>query len=81
MMPVFPILLLIFALGNLFLYQRLSQDVYRVLTATTAAVCLIWGFAIAHWSVTLLSLFLLLRFKDVVLPTRSPQSVPASKSQ
>ncbi|MBP0018434.1 MAG: hypothetical protein J7647_12905 [Cyanobacteria bacterium SBLK] len=72
-MQVFPLLLLIFALGNLFLYQRLSQDVYRVLTAAIAVVCLIWGFAIAHWSIHLLSLFFLLRFKDIIIGTHSTQ--------
>ncbi|MEM9544120.1 MAG: hypothetical protein AAGA60_32125 [Cyanobacteria bacterium P01_E01_bin.42] len=72
-MQAFPLLLLICALGNLFLYQRLTHDVYRVLTAAIAVVCLIWGFAIAHWSIHVLSLFLLLRFKNVILgihPTR-----------
>ncbi|MDB9311999.1 hypothetical protein PN462_02715 [Spirulina sp. CS-785/01] len=67
MLPIFPLLLLVFALGNLFLYQRSSHDVYRVLTAAIAVVCLIWGFALAHWSIHLLSLVLLLKFRDLPL--------------
>lgn len=71
MIPVLPLLLLVIALGNVFLYQRSSHDVYRVLTAAIIVVCLIWGFAIAHWSIHLLSLLLLFRFRQVSLQTSS----------
>jgi len=60
MFPVFPLLLLITALGSIYLYQRFSNEVYRVLVASLAIVCLIWGFAVAHWSIHLLCLVFLL---------------------
>lgn len=63
MLPVLPISLLIVALGSVILYQKSSHELTRVLTAVTAAVCLIWGFAISHWLLHLLSLLLLFRFK------------------
>lgn len=62
MLPILPLLLLVVALGSIVLYQRTTNDIYQVLAAGTAIVCLIWGFAIAHWSIHLLSLILLFRF-------------------
>ena len=64
MLPVLSISLLIVALGSIVLYQKSSHELTRVLTAVTAAVCLIWGFAISHWLLHLLSLFLLFQFKS-----------------
>jgi len=65
MLPVFPLLLLSIAIGSILLYQRVSHELWRVLAAGTAIVCLIWGFAIAHWSIHLLSLVVLLKFKEL----------------
>jgi hypothetical protein len=63
-LPMFPFILLIIALGSILIYQKTSHEVTRVLMAGSAIVCLIWGFAIAHWSIHLLSLILLLKLKS-----------------
>ena len=76
MYPVFPIFFLIIALGAIFFYQRASHELTRVLMAVTATVCLIWGFAIAHWSIHLLCLALLLRFRS---PSKIMQMVKIQK--
>jgi membrane protein YdbS with pleckstrin-like domain len=64
-LPIFPLTLLTIALVSIWYYQRTANDIYRVLSAIIAVVCLIWGFAIAHWSVHLLSLVLLYKFNTV----------------
>ncbi|WP_242032839.1 hypothetical protein [Oscillatoria sp. FACHB-1406] len=63
MLPILPLLLLGTAIYSIFLYQKGSGELLRVLAAVTAIVCLIWGFAIAHWSILLLGLVLLLPSK------------------
>lgn len=70
-LPVLPFVLLIVALGNLVLYQRATHELSRVLTACIAVTCLIWGFAIAHWSIHLLCLLLLLKFRHLALVSAS----------
>jgi hypothetical protein len=59
-LPLFPLLLLAFAVFNIVVYQFLTQDVYRVLSASLAVVCLVWGLALTHWSIMLLGLLFLL---------------------
>ncbi len=59
--PLLPLCLLIMALVSILFYQRTANDIYRALSAMTAIICLIWGFAIAHWSIHLLCLLLLYR--------------------
>ena len=66
-LPVLPLGLLLIALAGIWYYQRTANDIYRVLSAIIAVVCLIWGFAIAHWSIHLLSLLLLYKFNSVSL--------------
>lgn len=66
-LPLLPLTLLIIALVSIWYYQRTANDIYRVLSAMTAVICLIWGFAIAHWSIHLLSLLLLYRLNAVSL--------------
>jgi hypothetical protein len=66
-LPLVPLALLIIALVSIWYYQRTANDIYRVLSAMTAVICLIWGFAIAHWSIHLLSLLLLYRLNAVSL--------------
>lgn len=61
-LPIFPLILLLTAIGSIFIYQKASHEVTRMLAAGAAVVCLIWGFSIAHWSIHLLCLCLLLRF-------------------
>ncbi len=59
------IILLTVALVNILIYQRTTQELTRILTVTLAMVGLIWGLAIAPWSIQLLALVLLLRFRLV----------------
>ncbi|MDY6782997.1 MAG: hypothetical protein SW833_10695 [Cyanobacteriota bacterium] len=61
MISVLPLLLLIAASYSIFVYQRTSGELARVLAAGTAVVCLIWGLAIAHWSFHILGLLVLLQ--------------------
>jgi hypothetical protein len=61
--PFLSLSLLIIALVSIVIYQKTSQEVTKMLLAGGAIVCLIWGFAIAHWSIHLLCLLLLLNFK------------------
>lgn len=68
MLPITPILLILTALGSILWYQRTPHEIYRVLAAVLAVVCLIWAFAIAHWSIQLLGLLLL--FKSNWLSTK-----------
>ena len=75
-LPIFPILLLLTALGSVFLYQYTDLDIFKVLAAGTAIICLVWGLVIAHWSIHLLSLIVLFKFKSPVLKT---VQVPANK--
>ncbi|MGF1478359.1 MAG: hypothetical protein ACFB4I_02545 [Cyanophyceae cyanobacterium] len=63
-LPIFPILLFLTAAGSILLYQRTALDIFKVLAAGTAIVCLIWGLIIAHWSIHLLSLIVLLKLKS-----------------
>ncbi|WP_026079696.1 hypothetical protein [Spirulina subsalsa] len=74
MLPVFPLLLLFLALANIWIYQRSTNELTRVLTVATAAVCLIWGFAIAHWSIHLLSLLLLFKYRELAFALSSSRS-------
>jgi hypothetical protein len=66
-LPLFPILLLVVAIVNIVWYQRASHELSQVLAAGGAIVCLVWGFAIAHWSILLLGLFFLLKFRSMPL--------------
>ena len=59
----FSLCLLIIALGSILIYQRTSHELTRMLSCGCAIVFLIWGFAIAHWSIHLLCLLLLLNIK------------------
>jgi hypothetical protein len=64
MLPLLPIILLIVALGSVFVYQKTAHEVTRVLAASSVIVCLVWGFAVAHWSIHLLCLLFLLKLRD-----------------
>ena len=58
--PMFLILLFSTALVNLFLYLRTANDIFGVLAVGMTICCLIWGLVIAHWSIHLLALLVLL---------------------
>jgi len=64
---MFPILLIVTALGSVFLYIRTSQEIYGVLAIVTTIVCLIWGLVVAHWSIHILALLLLFKLKSPLL--------------
>ena len=61
--------LLMIALFNIFVYQRAEHEVTKVLCAAAAIVCIIWGFAIAHWAIHLFCLLLLVRYKFSLKPS------------
>jgi hypothetical protein len=64
---IFPILLLITAIGSILWYQRTTNDIFYALAVSSAIIGLIWSLAIAHWSVLLLGLLVLLKFPSPVL--------------
>lgn len=66
-LTMLPASLLIVALGSIVLYQKVTHELSRMLLAVSAIVCLIWGFAIAHWSIHLLCLFLLFALTNRLL--------------
>ncbi len=57
---MFPILLLVTAIASIVVYLRTDNDIFGLLAVGMSVSCLIWGLAIAHWSVHLLALFALL---------------------
>lgn len=67
MLPMFPILFLVTAVGSVFWYLRTANDIFGVLAAGSALVCLIWGLVHVHWAVHLLSLLLLLKFSSPIM--------------
>lgn len=60
MLPILPLLFLVTSLGSIILYLRTAHDIFGILAVGSAIVCLIWGLVIAHWSVHLLVLIVLL---------------------
>jgi multidrug efflux pump subunit AcrB len=66
---MFPFLLFVTALVSIFLYQRTNQEIYLVLSVSSAIICLLWGLAIAHWAIHLVSLLALLFLRTPVLKT------------
>lgn len=82
--PIFPILLFLTALFNLFLYLRTANDIFAVLAAGMTICCLIWGLIIAHWSIHLLALLALLfcgRSKAIARVGSSPVATVAVGSK
>ncbi|MBZ8178842.1 MAG: hypothetical protein SAL07_25185 [Oscillatoria sp. PMC 1051.18] len=71
-LPMFPLLLTI-VVTSIIWYQKSSHELSRVLAAGAAIVCLIWGFAVAHWSFHLLSLVFLFKL-DWLLATLGVES-------
>ena len=48
-------------------YQKTDNDIFGALTVASAVACLIWGLVIAHWSIHLLGLVVLLKFRTPIL--------------
>lgn len=57
---MFLFLLLVTALTSIVIYLRTNNDIFGLLGIFMSLICLIWGLAIAHWSVHVLALFALL---------------------
>lgn len=64
---LFPILLLVTAIGSVLWYQHTANDIFGVLAAASAIACLVWGLVIAHWSIHLLSLIVLLKVRAPIM--------------
>jgi hypothetical protein len=71
MIPIFPILLLITALISICLYQRTDQEIHLVLAIFSAIIGLIWGLIIAHWSIHLFSLLVLICLPTPILKNKT----------
>lgn len=69
---IFPLLFLITAVISIYLYQRTNHEIHLVLAVFSAAICLLWGLMIAHWSIHLLSLLALIYFR---VPIFKPKTV------
>jgi hypothetical protein len=73
MIPMFPLLLLLTAVLSVVIYQRTNNDIHLVLAISSGLICLLWGLIIAHWSIHLLSLLILLCFRKPVFKTKPIQ--------
>ncbi|RMF21645.1 MAG: hypothetical protein D6756_12030 [Cyanobacteria bacterium J083] len=62
-LPIFPILFFLTAIISILLYLKTAQEVYGILAVSSTIVCFIWGLVIAHWSVHIVALILLLGLK------------------
>ncbi|MGK7944419.1 MAG: hypothetical protein AB4058_08110 [Microcystaceae cyanobacterium] len=69
MLSLFPLLLLITAIWSIIWYQKTNNDIFGVLGTTSAVIGLVWGLVIAHWSINLIGLVLLLFFRSSLLNT------------
>ena len=60
LVSLFMILLLVTTIVSAFIYQRTRQDIHLILSICTAIIFVIWGLAIAHWSIHIFALLALL---------------------
>lgn len=67
-MPSVYLLLLIFALGSVWISTQTSNDIPFVLAGVSGLICLIWGLAFAHWSIQLLIVLGLWRLYKFYMP-------------
>lgn len=67
LLPLFPLLLLVTAIVSIVCYQRTGNDIFGVLGLSTTFACLLWGLVVAHWSIHLLSLILLVKLSSPLL--------------
>lgn len=68
-LPIFPILWLLAAIGSIFWYQRTANDIFYALGIASAIIAVIWGLIITHWSVLLFALIFLLKMRSPVINT------------
>lgn len=62
--PAFPLLMLATTLGSVILYLRTDNDIFGLLAVTMATACFIWGLVVAHWSIHLCFLVVLLLLRN-----------------
>lgn len=72
MTSIFLFFFLITTLISAFLYHRTNQEVHLVLAVFSGIVCLLWGLIVAHWSILLISLLVLL---SIPTPIIKPKAV------
>jgi len=60
MITLFMTLLFLTTIVSIFIYRRTNQEIHLVLAIFTAIILIIWGFAVAHWSIHILALLTLL---------------------
>jgi hypothetical protein len=76
MLPMFSILL-ISAIGSIFICIKATHEMTRMLAGGSAIFCGIWGFALAPWPVQLLTLILVLQLERFY-PFRKTGEVPVA---
>jgi hypothetical protein len=64
---IFPILLLVTAVGCFSWYQRSRNDIFRALAFAIALIGTIWVLTVSHWTIQLLSLLVILKFYSPAL--------------
>ncbi len=72
MISVFLTLLFLSTFISLLLYLRTNQDIHLVLAFFCGTIFLIWSLVVAHWSIHLLSLLVLLCLR---IPFSNPKTV------
>jgi hypothetical protein len=71
--PLFPLLFLMLSLASLLWYQKTDNDIFKALAVSSFVFAIIWGLILVHWSIHLLGLLLILKFRS---PTFSFVRVP-----
>lgn len=72
LIAVFMTLLFVTTIVSVLIYQRTNQDIHLILAIFTASIFIIWGLAIAHWTIHILALVALL---CVRIPIFTPKTV------
>ncbi|NCQ85123.1 MAG: hypothetical protein GPJ00_11715 [Microcystis aeruginosa W13-18] len=62
--PLFPLLLLLLSFLSLLWHQKTDNDIFKALAVSSLIFAIIWGLILAHWSIHLLGLLLLLKFRS-----------------
>ncbi len=60
MITLFMTLLFLTTIASIRIYKRTNQEIHLVLAIFTSIILVIWGFAVAHWSIHILALLILL---------------------
>lgn len=76
MITLFMTLLFLTSIASIFIYRRTNQEIHLVLAIFTAIILLIWGFAVAHWSIHILALLTLFCIR---IPIFTPKTVKISQ--